>query len=73
MGRIARLLAKVKIERGKRKSENGKVRRTPQSLRDSSPINKGAEKVKGENGKLKMEKLQNICVYAKFSVILHPK
>ena len=30
-------------------------------------------KLKGENGKLKMEKLQKICVCAKFSVILHPK
>ena len=26
------------------KGENGKVRETPQSLRDSSPINKGAKK-----------------------------
>ena len=35
---------KVKGENGKRKSENGKVRGTPQSLCDSSPINKGAKR-----------------------------
>ena len=31
-------------ENGKLKGENGKVRGTPQSLCDSSPINKGAKR-----------------------------
>ena len=33
--------------------EIGVVVETPQSLCDSSPINKGAENVKGENGKVR--------------------
>ena len=43
-------LEKVKGERGKVKAERGKVKGegTPQSHSDSSPINKGAEEVKGE-------------------------
>ena len=35
--------------------EIGVVVETPQSLCDSSPINKGAENVKGENGKMNGE------------------
>ena len=38
------IMDKERGENGKLKGEKGKVRVTPQSLRDSSPINKGAKR-----------------------------
>ena len=43
-GKVKTENGKVKTENGKVKTENGKVRGTLHSLRDSSPINKGAKK-----------------------------
>ena len=53
---------KERGENGKLKGENGKVKGTPQSLCDSSPINKGAKRGE-EAGNKKLGHAEHIRVF----------